>query len=279
MHKQPVEIIKSPWINKFKELVTATRNNFTFTSPFIKLSAVNTIMECRKHNFTIKGITSFRLRNFERGASDLEAIKILLYKKDALLKNISNIHAKIYIFDSVAAIISSANLTPAGLGGNVELGILLQEEVVVKELKKYIEGLFFDPEKSFDITEEIVIESENILKSIPRIPRKQERKLQSLEKELFKIEDSAEDKIFQSGTSVILNGLSGWKKDIFNYLLNIKEDIFNLDEVYKFEQRLFKLHPENRNIRPKIRQQLQILRDLGLLEFITKKGAYRKLWK
>lgn len=77
-----VEIIKSPWINKFEELVTETKDTFTFTSPFIKLSAVNTIMRCRKHDFSIKGITSFRLRNFERGASDLEAIKILLYKKD-----------------------------------------------------------------------------------------------------------------------------------------------------------------------------------------------------
>jgi len=278
MHKQLVEIIKSPWINKFRQLVGATRNTFTFTSPFIKLSAVNTIMECRKHNFTINGITSFRLRNFERGASDLEAIKSLLYGK-ALLRNIANIHSKIYIFDSFAAIISSANLTPAGLKGNVELGILLQEETLVKELKNYIESLLSDVEKSFDITEEIIIESENILNAIPRVTLKQERELEDLEKELFKIEDSAEDKIFQSGSSPILNGLSGWKKDVFSCLLNITKDVFGLDEVYKYKKQLFRLHPENRNIRPKIRQQLQMLRDLGLLEFTVKRGVYRKLWK
>ncbi len=276
---ESIEIIKSPWINKFEELVMATRNTFMFTSPFIKLSAVNTIMKSRKHNFSIKGVTSFRLRNFERGASDLEAIKILLNSEKALLKNIANLHAKIYIFDSFGAVISSANLTPGGLEGNVELGILLQEEKLVKELKEYIGGLLSDTEKSFDITEEIISESENILKSIPKVATMQEKGLRKLEKELFKIEDSTEDKIFQSGTSVILSGLSGWKKDVFNCLLSIEKDIFDLNEVYKFNKQLFRLHPENRNIKPKIRQQLQLIRDIGLLEFTSERGIYRKLWK
>jgi len=278
MHKS-VEIIRSPWISKFKELVLATRDNFIFTSPFIKVSAVNMIMEGRKHNFAVKGITSFRLRNFERGASDLEAIKTLLQTDNVLLKNIANIHSKIYIFDSFAAVISSANLTAGGLKGNVELGILLHEETLVKELKNYMEGLLSDTDKSFDITEEIVAESENILNSIPKTDRKQETRFLDIEKELFKTEDSAEDKVFQAGVSAISNGLSGWKKDVFNCLLNIKDNAFRLEEVYRFEERLFRLHPENRNVKPKIRQQLQILRDMGLLEFAAERGLYRKLWK
>lgn len=276
---KPIEIIKSPWINKFKELVMATKDSFTFTSPFIKLSAVNTILESKKYNFVINGITSFRLRNFERGASDLEAIKILLFENKALLKNIANIHSKIYIFDSFAAIVSSANLTPAGLRGNLELGILLQEEALVKELKDYVESLISNIEKSFDITEEIIVESENILNSIPKVAIKHERRLQDIEKALFKIEDSVEDKVFQSGSSSILNGLSGWKKDVFSCLLNITKDVFSLEEVYKFKKQLFRLHPENRNIKPKIRQQLQLLRDMGLIEFTLERGVYRKLWR
>lgn len=274
-----IEIIKSPWIDKFKELVKLTRDSFVFTSPFIKLSAVNTIMQTRRHNFEIKGATSFRLRNFERGTSDLEAIKTLLNNKKVLLRNIANIHSKVYIFDSFAAIISSANLTPAGLKGNVELGILLQEKPLVTEVKAYVESLLIDTERSFGISEEIIAESENILNSIPKVTIKHERKLRDIEKELFKMEDSAEDKIFQSGASAILNGLSGWKKDVFNCLLNIKKDVFDLDEVYEFEHQLFRLHPENRNVRPKIRQQLQFFRDMGLLEFTERKGIYRKLWK
>lgn len=50
---------------------------------------------------------------------------------------------------------------------------------------------------------------------------------------------------------------------------------FTLGEVYAHAEELGKLHPRNRHIEPKIRQQLQVLRDdLGLIEFLTP-GQYR----
>ncbi|WP_297015837.1 hypothetical protein [uncultured Dialister sp.] len=45
--------------------------------------------------------------------------------------------------------------------------------------------------------------------------------------------------------------------------------------MYRFEERLQILHPDNHTIRAKIRQQLQLLRDRGLLEFVSP-GVYRK---
>lgn len=42
----------------------------------------------------------------------------------------------------------------------------------------------------------------------------------------------------------------------------------------RFEQELTALHPKNRHIRPKIRQQLQVLRDRDVLEFLGH-GRYR----
>jgi type II restriction enzyme len=49
---------------------------------------------------------------------------------------------------------------------------------------------------------------------------------------------------------------------------------FTLQEVYaQFEDELSRLHPENKNIRPKIRQQLQVLRDKGQIKFVGK-GTY-----
>jgi type II restriction enzyme len=72
--------------------------------------------------------------------------------------------------------------------------------------------------------------------------------------------------------------LSGWRLDTFNVLLKISTNIFKLEQVYAYQQHLRGLHPENRYIKAKIRQQLQELRDLGLIEFLG--GAvYRKLWK
>jgi type II restriction enzyme len=60
----------------------------------------------------------------------------------------------------------------------------------------------------------------------------------------------------------------GWILDIMNCidLLNKKE--FLLADLYKFENELEKLHPENKHIKDKIRQQLQFLRDKGYLSFV-----------
>jgi type II restriction enzyme len=49
---------------------------------------------------------------------------------------------------------------------------------------------------------------------------------------------------------------------------------FTLADMYGFEERLSAIYPGNRHVRPKIRQQLQVLRDRGWLEFLGR-GRYR----
>lgn len=53
---------------------------------------------------------------------------------------------------------------------------------------------------------------------------------------------------------------------------------FTLQQVYAYEKELAKSYPANQNIRAKIRQQLQIIRDLGLIQFM-KPGVYRKIYQ
>ena len=66
----------------------------------------------------------------------------------------------------------------------------------------------------------------------------------------------------------------GWSLDVLNVVRSLNKTEFNLAEIYAFEQNLLKLHPKNFHVRDKIRQQLQVLRDLGLLEFLGG-GSYR----
>jgi len=68
----------------------------------------------------------------------------------------------------------------------------------------------------------------------------------------------------------------GWLLDIMNCVDAIQKDEFTLDDVYRFEENLKILHPNNNFIRDKIRQQLQLLRDKGILEFVSR-GVYRKI--
>lgn len=66
----------------------------------------------------------------------------------------------------------------------------------------------------------------------------------------------------------------GWLLDVMRSVEKIGKKEFFLDDLYSFENNLQKLHPENRHVKDKIRQQIQVLRDKGYLTF-TAKGQYR----
>jgi type II restriction enzyme len=66
----------------------------------------------------------------------------------------------------------------------------------------------------------------------------------------------------------------GWLIEVMKCVELIGKTEFNLDDVYAYEKRLSQIYPDNHNVRPKIRQQLQVLRDNGYLEFVSR-GNYR----
>jgi len=66
----------------------------------------------------------------------------------------------------------------------------------------------------------------------------------------------------------------GWIADVLACVREIRKDEFTLAEFYRFEGRLGRMHLDNRNVRPKIRQQLQVLRDHGVLDFLGR-GEYQ----
>jgi len=68
----------------------------------------------------------------------------------------------------------------------------------------------------------------------------------------------------------------GWLLDIMKCADNYGNGEFTLSDMYQFESQLAIKHPNNKHIKEKIRQQLQILRDKGYLEFIGR-GHYRTL--
>lgn len=66
----------------------------------------------------------------------------------------------------------------------------------------------------------------------------------------------------------------GWLIEVMKCVESIGKQEFDLDKVYAFENRLSRIYPQNRHVRQKIRQQLQVLRDRGYLEFVSR-GYYR----
>lgn len=72
----------------------------------------------------------------------------------------------------------------------------------------------------------------------------------------------------------ICNNRRGWTMDVMNCIERLNKSEFTLSDMYRFSEELQTRHSENRHIRDKIRQQLQVLRDRGYLKFVER-GHYR----
>lgn len=68
----------------------------------------------------------------------------------------------------------------------------------------------------------------------------------------------------------------GWTLDVLRCVESLPNPVFVNDDIYAFEPELARLYPGNRHIQPKIRQQLQVLRDRGFLKPL-KPGHWQRL--
>jgi hypothetical protein len=244
-------------------------------SPFIKESITKQIIQNRPKNAKISLMTSYKLSYFHRNSSDISALKSFIDDK-AQVKNYPKLHAKLYIFDSSKAIVTSGNLTLGGLQNNYECGILTDDKTLVSRLEKEFTDLFNNKDEVSEVTTEVLEQTREILS---KVPKENKIKYEKSERDLFPSStyEPQEDR-YDGGIESIVNSLSGWRLEVFKSTLEIQPEIFNLDDVYSFEGHFQKIYPDNKNIRAKIRQQLQELRDIGLIEFVQP-GVYRKLWK
>ncbi len=250
-----LKIIKNPWQDIFIKLVKNAEEKIYLSSPFIKENVAKLIVDNKQSKVDCKILTRFTLPNIRGGGLDLSAIK---YFQDAnfFQKNISNLHAKIFIFDN-QAIITSSNLTNGGLKNNLEYGVLIKDN---KEIEKDFLNYYNDKNHEF-IKNKHILKVEDFIKDLPPISSKLRNK--SLD----------ENSIFSEDIKLIKNKLTKGNLKVFESIEEIEKEIFATEDIYKFKTEFTGKTPENT-----IRRNLQELRDVGLLEFIER-GKYKKLWE
>lgn len=263
-----ISTVITPWEDKFYRMVSECDSHLRITSPYIKSNVVTRLYDHIKDNVQFDVVTSCKLMNFYRRASDIEALSYIMNKGGSLL-NFQNLHSKIYIFDDKKAIITSSNLTKGGLSTNYEYGIEISEPDLINSITKD-----FDSLKNDERTGTVELTELNKIKEIIDALPKESKII--IPKVKFD-EDEKDVEVFTGDIKIIESKLNGWVKDVFACLLEIHSEEFTLSEIYGFEKKLSELHPDNRFVTDKIRQQLQKLRDVGLIQFLGS-GKYKKLW-
>lgn len=264
-----MKILKTPWQKEFLELVAKSEKSIKITSPFVKENICDKLLNVKRKNTSLDLVTSFKLMNIYSGSLDISALEKIL-DNNGIVKSYPKLHSKIYLFDDKEAIITSGNLTNGGLISNFEYGIYLNDELLVSKILTDYHKI------SNDETTGIISKSHmSITKDIlSKIPKKEKLELPRIDTE------SPEENfdIIEIENSFIISALKGWKLEIFKCVNSIPQQEFSLSEINRFESYLKKIYPTNNHIPDKIRQQLQSLRDLGLIEFLGG-GRYKKLWK
>lgn len=257
------DVIKSPWENNFFSFVSGVQKSIKICSPFVKYDAVKKLYEHKKCNVSFDLLTNFNIAYFHKKSSDIEAMKYILNNDDKI-RNVSNLHAKIYIFDDKSTVITSSNLTNSGLNRNYEYGIYSDEHSLVSKVCSDFALLSNDCSTS-EIKIDVVEEIDNIL---GRLPKASSDNLSNLLKD---------DEILSNAREAIGNTLSGWDLCVFKKLNEIRSQTFSLSDIYAYKDYFKTIYPSNNTIEASIRQKLQHLSNFGLLKFLGN-GSYKKLW-
>jgi len=263
-----VEILTSPWARRLADLAEAARDSVQVCSPFVNRGGVDVLLAATPATAEIRLLSRFSAAHFAGGFSDTRAFRDVL-ERGGHVRNCQRLHAKVYLFDARCAVVTSGNLTGGGLRANYEYGVLLRAPELVATVDRDFRRLW-DDEATGLIDVEVLAEIDELVRSTPQI--------RYVEAPASPEAEAEAELVLEGAEAAIRDSLAGWKGSVFEVLTEVQGPDFALADVYRHAPRFAREYPDNENIEAKIRQQLQMLRDLGLVRFLGG-GRYRKLWR
>ena len=134
-----LRLVDSQWEFELVNALRSDRSALRIVCPFIKLSALSRLLSIQPESIQV--VTRFNLHDFADGVSDIDALRHVLQARGKA-RGIRNLHAKLYLFGSSRAIVTSANLTVSGLRQNSEFGVITDDPAAVASCLDYFNGLW-----------------------------------------------------------------------------------------------------------------------------------------
>lgn len=230
-----------------QEKMSSARESITIVAPYVG-GILEESLPKRASEVQVRLITSLKVNDVISGATNIHSIFALASQR-VQIQSISNLHAKVYMVDNYDVLVTSANATYNGWRSNLEIGLATQNTEIAQQINHLL---------------------------------KQARPYPWTTPELKRYAEwaSANPKLGPQprtvSTDIIKGAFEGWLKLAINGVEQLSEE-FSLTDAYEKLLPLAAVHyPQNKHPKEKIRQQLQGLRDLGLLEFVSP-GRYRRL--
>ena len=131
----PATLVKHPWEPALRDLVRGVRQRLIVSAPFITRSGWEVVEAELSRTASVTISTALDPRMASTGFLDVDVLAEAAERRcDAEVRDVRTLHAKVYIADRSAAIITSGNLTAASLRRNVERGVLITDPSLVAEI-------------------------------------------------------------------------------------------------------------------------------------------------
>ena len=262
-------IVVSPTDRWLKSALDDCKASLSISSPFVGDYLTATIAAVQD-NISIRLLTRTLLTDFARNASDFDAVYSVAQRIGGVF-SLSSLHAKVYIIDRKRALITSANATFSGMFRNRECGFEITDRNDIRELGGLIDSGFGSTPHpqlwTVEDLEELRVPVERLRSSLPRVAILPEPATEALAP--IQLPRRQYDRLVES--------FSGWLQLTMEGLSRIRSETFTMDDIVAACASLAaSRYPNNRHVREKLRQQMQRLRDLGLVLFIGR-GRYERL--
>ena len=132
-------VVDTGWGAEFESALSMDLSELRIICPFIKARALDRLLAVSPPN--VRVITRYNLNDFAQRVSDIATLRTLL-GRGASIRGIRNLHAKLYVFGQSRAIVTSANLTHAGLERNPEFGIVTEDPAAIASCLAYFDALW-----------------------------------------------------------------------------------------------------------------------------------------
>lgn len=136
-----VELLRSPWADRFEELLDLATTSLVLCSPYIGRGPCDRICRlatARKDRpFEVAFLTDLSRDNMLAGGTDVAALADFVKAvPSTTVRFLPSLHAKVYVADEKQAIVTSGNLTVSGLERNFEYGSLFTDRDVVSRIRE-----------------------------------------------------------------------------------------------------------------------------------------------
>jgi hypothetical protein len=135
-----VELVDRDWNAAIHAGLGCDSSSFRVVCPFVKERVLAGLI--KDHRPTeLRLVTRLKLADFANGVSDIAALRAVL-QAGGRVRGVRDLHAKVFLFGTTRAAVTSANLTTAGLAGNHEFGCVSEEAAFVDACSAYFESLW-----------------------------------------------------------------------------------------------------------------------------------------